>query len=251
MHVLFAQNESQRKEEEACEGVSVGDSSLSQPEYFDGPVEEPENIVDEMEELLSKLHDDIDGKLKEIIVGVDEVNDGLNDPSVIVEQSNAGLNDANIGVEATNIKVELVEVEINTDGQVHDEFNSDDSGDDSYQYDSPYIHAMSTMKTQGNASQANATQGTASQTTASQVATTQASVAQDYMNVTQSSQGKSVPWQGTKEKASETGKLLKLGVRRPFVSPRATTRLSAARNAVGPTTIRSTPTKRSTSKRTI
>ncbi|CAI8613823.1 unnamed protein product [Vicia faba] len=110
--------------------------SLSQPEYCDGPVEEPENIVDEMEELLNKLHDDNEGKLKESVVGVDEVNDGLNDPSVVVEQSNVRLNDANVGVEATNVKVEHVEVESNTDGQVHDESNSYDSEDESYQYDS-------------------------------------------------------------------------------------------------------------------
>ena len=102
-----------------------------------------------------------------------------------------------------------------------------------------------------NASQIGTRQVFASQTTASQVAATQASVAQGYMNATQSSQGKSVPGQGTKEKARGTGKLQKLGVRRPFVPPGPTTRLSAAKNATGPTTRRYTPTKRSASKRTI
>ncbi|CAI8585004.1 unnamed protein product [Vicia faba] len=105
---------------------------------------------------------------------------------------------------------------------------------------------------QGNANQANATQGTASQITASQVAATQASVAQGYMNATQSSQGKSVPGQGTKEKASETGKLLKLGVRRPLCTPwtnNKTLSIQECNWSYQPR--RSTRTKRSTSKRTI
>ena len=68
------------------------------------------------------------------------------------------------------------------------------------------------------------------------------------MSATLSSKEKVVSGQCSKEKA--IGKLKKLGVRRPFVAPGPTTRLSAAKNLVGPTTRRTTPTKRLTPKKT-
>lgn len=69
--------------------------------------------------------------------------------------------------------------------------------------------------------------------------------------VTQSTQGKMPASQGSATQVTEgNGKTHKQGVRRPFVPPWPITRLTAYKNVVGPTTTRSTPTKRIIPRRT-
>lgn len=95
-------------------------STLSQPGYCDGPVDNVDegsgNIVDELEQLLNKLHDDIVDKLNDdnvmeggnvrlnyANVGVEDGNVGLNNVNVGVLEGNYELNDANVGVEESNV----------------------------------------------------------------------------------------------------------------------------------------------------
>ncbi|XP_058768325.1 uncharacterized protein LOC131642054 [Vicia villosa] len=78
-------------------------------------------------------------------------------------------------------------------------------------------------------------------------------VSQPAVNLSQpaSAQGSEKSTQSSKK---TTMRPAKLGVRRPttpFVPPGPTTRLSAAKNMIGPTTRRTTPTKRTTPKKKI
>lgn len=93
--------------------------------------EGPDNIVYEVEEFLNKLHDDIVDELNDGNVGAEEGNVGLKDASVVVESDNVGVKGVNVVVESDNVEVKVVNV-----GEVHDEYNSDDSEDDNYHYDS-------------------------------------------------------------------------------------------------------------------
>lgn len=83
-----------------------------------------------MEELLNKRHGDIVDKLNDVNDGVEEGNVGLKD-------DNVGVNSTNVGVESDNVRVKDVNVGVgsNNVGEVHDEYCSDDSEDDNYQYD--------------------------------------------------------------------------------------------------------------------
>lgn len=60
--------------------------TLTQPDYCDGFIdnvdEGSDNIIDEVEELFNKLHDDIVDKLNDGNAGVEEGNVKLNDDNV-------------------------------------------------------------------------------------------------------------------------------------------------------------------------
>lgn len=81
--------------------------------------------------MLNKLHDDIVDKLNDGNVGVEEGNVGLKDDNVEVDSVNVGVESTNVGMKLDNVGVKDVNI-----GEVHDEYSSDDSEDDSYKFDS-------------------------------------------------------------------------------------------------------------------
>ncbi|XP_058768549.1 uncharacterized protein LOC131642290 [Vicia villosa] len=117
-----------------------------------------------------------------------------------------------------------------------------------------------TQSTQGTQQNTQATQPTqpATQPVSQPAVNLSQSVSQPAVNLSQpaSAQGSKTSTQPSKKSTQPSKKTTtrpaKLGVRRPttpFVPPGPTTRLSAAKNMIGPTTRRTTPTKRTTPKK--
>ncbi|XP_058784712.1 uncharacterized protein LOC131659554 [Vicia villosa] len=109
-------------------------------------------------------------------------------------------------------------------------------------------NAQSSQATTAQVSQATTVQ--VSQATTAQVS--QAAPSQvSQADPSQSSQPTQAQKTTPKSAKKTTPKAKKLAVRRPnapFIPPGPTTRLTAAKTAVGPTTMRTTPTKRATPK---